>query len=76
MQRIIALMTIGELFPSSYHHDVVSVWGQANSGSPSFDLRPFLYPYLTWPFSKIDQTVKEIEKREQEKREAEKKKTV
>ncbi|KAF8460628.1 hypothetical protein BDZ91DRAFT_738833 [Kalaharituber pfeilii] len=32
-----------------------------------FDLRPFLYPYFTWPFLKIDRMVKEIEEREKEK---------
>jgi len=39
-------------------------------------LRPFLYPYFAWPFAKIDQAVKEIERREEERKEAEKKKTV
>lgn len=41
-----------------------------------YDLRPFLYPYFAWPFAKVDQTVKEIERREEERKEAEKKKTV
>ncbi|KAI5799261.1 hypothetical protein DFH27DRAFT_560123 [Peziza echinospora] len=41
-----------------------------------FDLRPFLYPYFTWPFKKIDDTVKEIERRQQEELERQQKKTV
>ena len=41
-----------------------------------FDLRPFLYPYFTWSFKKIDDTVKEIERREQEEFARKQKKTV
>ncbi|TGZ84253.1 glutamine-dependent NAD(+) synthetase with GAT domain-containing protein [Ascodesmis nigricans] len=44
----------------SYHAE------QYGTDDNRFDLRPFLYPRFTWPWKKIDETVKKIKEREAE----------